>query len=56
MWEVLDFKVKWIYENNDLMLLIIIEGIVKDNENEEDNKGTPIEENISILKIKEGDN
>jgi peptidoglycan hydrolase CwlO-like protein len=43
-------KVKEAYENNELMTLIILEGIVKHNEFKEDIKVTSIEENISILK------
>jgi hypothetical protein len=45
-------KVKEAYENNDLMTLIILEGIVKHNGVKEDIKVTSIEENISILKKK----
>ncbi|WP_346917375.1 hypothetical protein [Clostridium sp.] len=45
-------KVKEAYENNDLMTLIILQGIVKHNEIKEDIKVTSIEENIVVLKKK----
>lgn len=45
-------KVKEAYENNDLITLVILEGIVKNNEFKEDIKVTSIEENIDMLKIK----
>jgi len=45
-------KVKEAYENNDLMILIILEGIVKHNEIKEDIKVTSIGENIVVLKKK----
>jgi hypothetical protein len=45
-------KVKEVYENNDLMTLIILEGMVKHNEVKEDIKVTSIEENIVVLKKK----
>lgn len=45
-------KVKEAYENNDLITLIILEGIVKHNEIKEDIKVTSIEENIVVLKKK----
>lgn len=45
-------KVKEAYENNDLMTLIILEGIVKNNELKADIKVSSIEENISVLKKK----
>jgi len=45
-------KVKEAYENNDLMTLIILEGIVKHNEFKEEIKVTSIEENIVVLKKK----
>ena len=48
-------KVKEDYENNDLMTLIILEGIVKHNEIKEDIKVTSIEENIVVLKKKIND-
>ncbi len=45
-------KVKEAYENNDLITLIILEGIVKHNEIKEDIKVTSIEDNIVVLKKK----
>lgn len=45
-------KVKEAYENNDLITLIILQGIVKHNEIKEDIKVTSIEENIVVLKKK----
>lgn len=45
-------RVKEAYENNDLALLIIFEGIVNKSEIKEDVKISYVEENITVLKLK----